>query len=90
MSASSAVADGDTTGLNNEGFMYFIGGRVASISPEQVAIYYNSVTNVGEPRREVRPMGTLKGKELYFVMWVDTNDDEIVDLGEYEYLTLGF
>lgn len=76
--------------ISNNGFMYFIGTRADPISPEQVAIYFNSVTKVDESGRPVRPLSTLKGKELYFVMWVDTNADKIVDNGEYEYLTVHF
>ncbi|MGE2728971.1 hypothetical protein ACQI4F_05820 [Mycolicibacterium vaccae] len=87
---ADTTASSGTLMLANDGFMYFIGDRAAEISPQQVAVYFNSYADATASTFQPRPMGALNGKHLYFSLWVDDDDNRIVENGEYEFLTLDF
>src|SRR4051794_36203197 len=56
--------------LSREGFSYFIDDRVAQISGQQGAVYYNTYYNVENERGSYnRPMRELDGQHLFIVAY---------------------
>ncbi len=88
----NGMADTDASSsrlvLTHEAFNYLQGDRVAPVSGEQAAAYFNTVAMQSDMTGH--PFSDYKGKSLYLSIWVDRNSNEIIDLGEFDYIQLTF
>lgn len=73
--------------LTNEFYNYFVDNAVASHSDSQDKIFFSAIGRTDPFRRF--PL-TDQSEDLFLVVFIDKNEDEIFDGGELEYMVLDF
>lgn len=72
--------------LADKAHNYFVGTRIAQQSETQDKIY---VATVARSEAATTPL-TRQKEDLFLVAYVDKNKDNVIDLGEFEYVVLDF
>jgi hypothetical protein len=83
------VFGGGNLTLTTEANNYFIGDRLES-EGDRDAIFVSTFTDPALPEPEQVSPVTDQEEDVYVVVYIDKNSDEIVDVGEYEYMLLDF
>jgi len=75
--------------LSNDAHMYLTGNRLASASPEFDRAYFATVWSATDDSDAPKPM-KQQTEDLFLTVYVDLDDDEYIDRGEFEYVVLDF
>jgi hypothetical protein len=73
--------------IARDGMNYLVDNRIRPAGDGKAKTYFSNI--VTEPYSVV-PVADLKGKKLFLTVVIDSNSDQFISYGEYEYLELDF
>jgi hypothetical protein len=87
MATTEAMAI-ETLFLTKDGSNYYAGDRMATVRGQN-RIYVQKVWRVHSPKQQPIPLEHFD-QDIFLLAFIDTDDDKIIDVDEYQYLVLRF